>query len=169
MTVNYPNEVRANYPDVIAGTPATLNATFVRFYVRPQGGGTITQFEAPITPGTSQIFTIGSIAGTSIGSTVPTPVSADFGLFRPNSFTVSTIADSSVFSSGTYEVAIAFRYSNTVTSISHSTLNGCISEVGVSLIEALDRVQYYGQPSDDLESISYSDIVTGKQIGRAHV
>lgn len=158
VTVNYPTAVRSDYPDVIAGTTATLNALFVRIYVRPSGGGTILQFEQPLTPGASQVFTVGSVAGTSIGSSLPTPASTSFGLFKPGSYTVSTVAGDSVFSSGTYEVSIAFRYSNTITSISHSTLDGCIYEAAVTLAEAFNRSQYYGQPSGDLSAISRNNI-----------
>lgn len=158
VTVNYLNEVRASYPDVIAGSPATINATFARIYVRPVGGGNILQFEAPLIPGANQVITVGSVAGTNIGTTVPAPASADFGLFTPGTFTLSTVTDGSAFTAGTYAVAIAFRYSNTITSISHSTLNGCIFEAGVSLAEAFDRIRYYGQPVSDLSLVSYADI-----------
>lgn len=159
VTVNYPVAIRSDYPDVISGLSATLNATYVRIYVRPTTGGTIVYFDELIVPGTSQQFTVGSTTSTTVGTTLPSPASTDFGLFTPVSFTPTTVVGDSSFAAGTYEVAIAFRYEGVITSISHSSLNGCIFEAGVTLAEAFDRSQYYSQPVSDLTTIDREDIV----------
>ena len=147
VTVTYPTQVRADYPDVIASSSeGTFNAGFVRIYVRPVGGGTVTQFEGVITPGvSSQEFTVGSVAGTNIGSgSLPTRATSDLCLYEPNnlSYTSTTVAGSSTFSTATCEVAIAFRYSNTVTSINHGDAN-CIYEAYQTLAEIFNAAKYF--------------------------
>jgi hypothetical protein len=140
ITVTYPTAIRSNYPDVIAGsTLGAFNAGFVRIYVQPVGGGTILQFEQAITPGNvSDSFIIGTIVGTNIGTgNPPAAPSTDFGLYEPSisNFTLGTTVGSSSFSTGTYRVAIAFRYASTVTAISHSPNNGCIYEATGSMAD----------------------------------
>jgi hypothetical protein len=140
VTVTYPTAIRANYPDVIAGsTLGVFNAGFVRIYVQPIGGGTILQFEQMITPGNaSDSFTIGTTVGTNIGTgNPPAAPSSDFGLFEPttSNYTLGTTTTASSFTTGTYRVAIAFRYASTVTTISHSTGSGCIYEATGSIAD----------------------------------
>ena len=124
LQISHPNSVRADYPDVIAGMVDELNATKVRVYVRLVGGATITVFDVPITRISPESILVGFLATSSIPN-LPT-VETNFGLFTPGEFTISTVSGSSVFASGNYEVAIAYLYSGTVTTISHAP--PCITE-----------------------------------------
>ena len=149
VTVTYPTAIRSDYPDVIAGsTSGVFNPSYVRIYIRPVGGGDVLQFEGSITPGVaSQIFTVGGVAGTNIGSgALPTRASADLCPYEPTTtdFTETTDTGSSTFSAGTYEVAIAFRYANTVTSINHLDPD-CIDEASLSIADIYAAMKYWGE------------------------
>jgi hypothetical protein len=165
VTVTYPTQVRSTYPDVIANSAdGEFNAGFVRIYVRPTGGGSVLQFEGTITPGVaSQQFTVGGSAGTNIGSgALPTRASADLCPYEPgnSSYTSTTLAGSSTFSSGTYEVAIAFRYANTITSINHADTD-CIPEASLTFSQIYDAAKYYGaavSTYSDLAALSASSV-----------
>jgi hypothetical protein len=150
LTINltHATAVRADYPDVIAGNAlGVFNATRVRAYVRPVGGGTILQFEALVTPATlSEVFTFGATAGTNIGVSLPAAPAADFGLYTPGAAVLGTSTVASTFTAGNYEVAIAYTYENTVTAISHDPLLGCVTELDTTLVEVLARTKFYGQP-----------------------
>ncbi|HEY9599830.1 MAG TPA: hypothetical protein V6D33_19385, partial [Cyanophyceae cyanobacterium] len=112
VTVTHPTTIRTDYPDLIAGTASALNATSLYVYVRPVGGGTIREFKVNLVGGTSEIVLAGSLLNTS-PSALPT-VAADFGLFTPGGYTLATTTGSSVFTIGTYEVAIAYGYEDVV-------------------------------------------------------
>lgn len=150
LTVTYPTAVRSDYPDVIAGsTDGEFNGTYIRVYVRPVGGGTVLQFEQLITSGvTSESLNIGATVGTSIGSgALPTRSDASFGLYEPNTanYTLGTAAGSSSFTTGAYEVAIAFRYADTVTSITHDPDLGCIYEASGSLADVFQGSAFWAR------------------------
>ncbi|MCC5617462.1 hypothetical protein LC605_20705 [Nostoc sp. CHAB 5836] len=119
LSITHPTTVRSNYPDVIALMSDGLNATKVRVYVRPVGGEDISIFDVPITKESPESILVGSMA-TSSASSLPT-IANNFGLFTPVSFTPTTVSGISIFSSGSYEVAIAYLYQDTVTSISHAS------------------------------------------------
>jgi hypothetical protein len=165
VTVTYPTQVRSDYPDVIANSPdGEFNAGFVRIYVRPTGGGDVLQFEGVVTPGAvSQQFTVGAIAGTNIGSgALPTRASADLCPYEPGnaSYSSTTTAGSSTFSTNTYEVAIAFRYNNTITSINHADTD-CIPEASLTFSQIYDAAKYYGaavSTYSDLAALSASSV-----------
>jgi len=149
VTVTYPTAIRADYPDVIAGSAdGEFNATYIRIYVRPVGGGTVTQFEQLITPSTaSETFALGITVGTDIGSgSLPTRSDSTFGLYEPTTgnFTVGTQAGASSFSAGTYEVAIGFRYVDTVTTVTHSSDSGCIYEASGTLADVFQSSSFWG-------------------------
>lgn len=139
IQITYPTTIAADYPDVIAGSDkGEFNATNVIIFVRPVGGGTIREFTRTITPGVaSETFTVGDDSGVSPAS-LPAPAT-DFALFRPAAgYVLNTTAGASPFSTGTYEVAIAYEYNNTVTSISHDYIdNGCIYELDANVTEVL--------------------------------
>lgn len=127
ITVTHPTMVRSDYPDAIASTTATLNASQVRVYVRPAGGGTITSYDVPIvgTSGEVETITVGGDTGVS-GATLQTQT--DFGLFTLAINGSATPTGTSTFAAGNYEWAIAYLYENAVTRISHSVDEGCVPE-----------------------------------------
>lgn len=166
LNVTYPTAIRDDYPDVIASSSdGTFNATYVVVYVRPNGGGNVTRWEYLITPGeASQTFTVGATAGTNIGSgALPTRPSEDFGLFEPadDSYTAVSAAGSSVFSAGNYQVAIAFRFADSVTSITHDPLDGCIEEAAGTIIDAIGLRRYWAEPvasATAMRALSRADV-----------
>lgn len=172
VEVTYPTAIRLDYDDVIAGSTAgTFNADTVRVYVRPTGGGNAIYWDFPVTPGnTSDTFIVGATAGTDSGGTEPPARPNDrFGLYEPadDSFTPTATAGSSVFTSQDYEVAIAFRFDTTITSIDHRTTSGCITEVDGNLADLFQIVNYLGAPVDtvwDLRSISSTNRATNKEV-----
>lgn len=133
ITLTHPTSIRENYPDVIAGMTDELNATKVRVYVRPVGGGlapsvaegTTFVFDAPITRESGETILVGSMATSTVSSL---PLIADnFGLFAPPTYTWVLSSGISIFNSGNYEIAIAYLYNDTVTTISHA-FPPCIAE-----------------------------------------
>jgi hypothetical protein len=119
IVLTHPTTVRDDYPDVIAGMSAELNATKVRVYVRPVGGGTIQIFDVPIVGEDGEAILVGSLAS-STASSLPS-VPSNVGLFNVASFVGSTVSGSSVFNSGNYEFCIAYLNVNTVTTIYHAS------------------------------------------------
>lgn len=119
ITITHPTAIRDNYPDVIAGMLADLNANKLRVFVRVAGTTTSIQvFEAPtVGTGTEELF----VAGTpleSIGSLPTAP--ANFGLFTPNLPAISASSGASSFAAGNYEVAVAYYFTDTLTVINHN-------------------------------------------------
>ncbi len=172
VTVTYPTAIRINYDDVIAGsTLGQFNADTVRVYVRPTGGGNAIYWDFPVTQGNaSDVFTVGAVSGVNSGGTEPPARPNDrFGLYEPadNSFVAVATAGSSVFTSQTYEVAIAFRFDSTITSIDHRPTSGCITEVDGNLADLFQLLTYLGRPVDtvwDLRSLGPSDRSTYKEV-----
>ncbi|PHJ64940.1 hypothetical protein VF04_03900 [Nostoc linckia z7] len=119
IVLMHPTTIRDDYPDVIAGMVAQLNATKVRVYVRPVGGGTIQVFDIPIVGEDGEEILVGSLVS-STASNLPT-VPSNVGLFNIEGFVGSTVSGSSVFSTGNYQFCIAYLNINTVTSISHAS------------------------------------------------
>jgi hypothetical protein len=156
IIVTYPLNISPDYPDVIAGSGAGyFNPSGVRFFVRPVGGGTIRYFDGVVLAGASQTFTIGlSGTDTTIGS-LPSNPAASFGLYRATdaSYAIAPVSGSSVFSSTNYEVAIAFVYTDRVTSISHSPLDGCVLEADSTIGELFEKTKYNRAPVTDLNAL----------------
>ncbi len=172
VTVTYPTAIRLDYDDAIAGsTLGQFNADTVRVYVRPTGGGNAIYWDFPVTQGNaSDVFTVGAVSGVDSGGTEPPARPNDrFGLYEPadDSFVPVPTAGSSVFTSQNYEVAIAFRFDSTVTSIDHRTTSGCITEVDGNLADLFQLLTYLGRPVDtvwDLQSLGPSDRTTYKEV-----
>lgn len=118
VTVTHPTTIRTDYPDLIAGTASTLNATSLYVYVRPVGGGTIREFKVNLVGGTSEVVLVGGLLNAP-PSVLPT-VAADFGLFTPGAYVLATTTGTSVFTTDTYEVAIAYGYEDVVTTIDNN-------------------------------------------------
>ena len=156
--VNYPDAIRADYDDPIAGSEAgTFNASTVRIYVRPIGGGNILFFDQPITPNDpDDSFLVGASPGTDLGTAIaPIPASPRFGLYQvaDDGVTVTAEAGSSTFVSGDYEVAIALIYSNTITSLDHRVSSGCIPEGQGNLAGVFQLLSFFGAPVADIPAL----------------
>ncbi|HEY9764635.1 MAG TPA: hypothetical protein V6D07_19060 [Trichocoleus sp.] len=154
VTLTYPTTIRPNYPDAIAGSNAgVFNATFVRVYFLPSGGGNSVYWDFPITPGvSSETFTL-STAGTSTGSpTIPSAIDSRFGLYEQQleQVAVTTQAGASGFSSGTGNVYVAFGYESTITSIDHRATSGCIPESAGSMSDLFEIAKFVGAPQEHL-------------------
>ena len=136
-----PIAIRADYPDVIKGTVAAVNANQVRVYVRSTDLTFFKSYDAPL--GNPVIVGVTG-AGTNLGE-LPT-VEEDFGLFIPGSLTITGIAGTSELPGNTYEVAVAYLYDSTVTKISHDTNLGCITEAGGSLADVFAHIARSDNP-----------------------
>jgi len=146
ITATYPSAISVNYPDIIAGNSSgVFNASQIRIYVRPVGGGTIQYFDTNVLAGAPQAFTVGITGtGNTVGS-LPTDPSDTFGLYRAvdGSYTIASALATSVFSTDNYEVAIAYVFSDRVTSIDHSTASGNIYEASGTLAELYQASDYW--------------------------
>lgn len=154
LDVTYPGTVRATYPDAIAGMAASLNADMLRIYVKDPDGQ-IVYWDSLISPGEfSQTHRVGGVAGTELGAAEPpSPSDPAFGLFEIEEVAMTTPAGSSVFLGGLHEWAIALVYSDTVTSLSHSPLAGCIPEVEGGLVEIYQLLAHIGPPVSQIGHI----------------
>jgi hypothetical protein len=79
LTLTHPTNIRSDYPDVIAGMAANLNASKIRVYVR-SSGGTIQYFDVPIVGETGEVVTVGGLAGVTIAD-LPA-IAANFSCFN---------------------------------------------------------------------------------------
>lgn len=156
VDVTHPTAIDPLYPDIIAGTTATLNSTKVRVYYRT-GGGAASYSDVTVigTPGTTEQITIGSTAG-SAGE--PKTSHDGIGLFIPSVSTVGTTSGSSVFSTATYEVAIAYVFEGTLTSLDHSTDSGCIFELDQTLSDIIDSITPESEIINLILNLSSSNI-----------
>lgn len=136
LTLTHPTAIRANYPDVIAGTTATINAFQVRVYVQPLAGGTIQFFDTLISGTQGETIRVGGfVSGTTEVLADRSVDAPDFGLFTAPTAALTKVAQGSVFVAGNYNVAIAYLYSNTVTAITHSSSRGCIQEFNGNIVD----------------------------------
>lgn len=143
VTLTYPAAtVRSDYPDVIAGAGVAqgveLNPPKVAIYVQRQSDGQIREFATfAVVPGTSQIFQLSSFTSGTVISSVPTNVSGNFGFFA-SATTPALVVQSGggTFAADSYRIAWAWLYDGTtLSSISHSTADGCIAEFNQPLGE----------------------------------
>ena len=121
-------KVRTTYPDVIADDWAIFNPTKLNIYVQRQSDGEIRKFTNFIPSGNnvSQDFTITDWSAGEVVVTTPT-VSASF--FDPTTNSFTSTASSGNFTSGNYRVAHTYVWNgDTVSDISHSVAEGCITE-----------------------------------------
>ena len=136
ITVIHPTTIRADYPDVIAGSPrGRFNASAVKVFVRASDTPELiySYEEAIASVEQTRIIEIFGTSGLTV--TLPSPAS-DFGLYSPENFTLEAVSNSSsTLADKVYEVAIAYVYRNTVTSISHSFSRGCIREMSGDFFE----------------------------------
>jgi hypothetical protein len=146
IIATYPSTISGSYPDVIAGSSSgDFNASQIRIYVRPVGGGTIQYFDTNVLTGGPQTFTVGLTGtGTTVGS-LPSDPANTFGLYRAvdGSYAISSVSGTSVFTTDNYEVAIAYIFDNRVTSIDHSAGSGNIYEASGTLAELYQSADYW--------------------------
>jgi hypothetical protein len=119
VTVNYPTAIRSDYPDtLIAGlNKGKFNASKVVIYIK-NSSNQYFKIEKIITPNvTSDSWTVDY---SEFSSAALPSVASDYGLYKPTSVTPTTTTVASTFTSGSYEVLIAFVYSGVVTVIDHS-------------------------------------------------
>lgn len=168
ITLNHPTNgtvgtVRADYPDVIAGTAkGQFNPLNVVIYIQQQSTGETRRFDGVLAldAPTQAVEITDWTAGTVIPS-IPAAPSPDFSLYAPGaaSFTVDTTG---TFPADSYRVSFAYAYDgNQITAISHSTANGCLYESDASLAEVMDRAKYWAQAvvsSADLRSVALANI-----------
>lgn len=139
LNITHPTNIRNNYPDVVAGSNlGDFNASKVYVYIKDLNNGNILQYSEDIIPGSSSSsFAIGGLPGTTVTS-LPNPDNT-FGLYEPVSFTAQTELVSSFLPTGNVEVAIAYYFENTITSLDHTT--DCIAELpNGGVIEYLDAI-----------------------------
>lgn len=156
VTCTYPfadgaGRIRTNYPDaLVAGKSAAFNPTGLKIYVVRLSDGEIRSFGGfAVTPESSRTFTISSwAAGTPI-STIPTPETS-FGLYMPVSTTLTSTPGATDLVEGDYQAAIAFEYTNTITSISHDEARGCLLTLTADLSTTLTRSKYWAEAVSDL-------------------
>lgn len=128
LTLNYPNAVRADYPDVIAGnTKAVFNPARVNVYLQRQDTGEIRRFSGfLVVAGTSQTFTLTSWTSGTIVLGLPAAAD-DFGLFAPGGVAIAT-SSGGTFPTTSYRAAYSFVYDgNQISKISHAS-PPCINE-----------------------------------------
>lgn len=146
LTLTHPTAIRGTYPDRIAGMAAEVNSSILRVYARNISTGQIYSFESNITGVDGEVINIGSSLLEEL-SILPA-IANNFGLFLPNLPVVGTSVGSSVFASGTYEVAIAYYFEDTVTTISHSLEDDCIVEFPTT-VDQLFRLKELGELKGD--------------------
>jgi hypothetical protein len=161
VAVTYPTQIRSDYPDgAIAGSnEGTFNATHLVVYVREQGQTSITEWEFPISPGaTNQTVIVGTTAGTATGTSTPTRTNNLFGLYEASTFTPTAVSASTSFD-GNYEVAIALKWENAITSIDH-TAPPAIAEAGADYSELAAASKIWAAPVADLDALRSLDAGT---------
>lgn len=162
VTCTYPSNgtiatVRANYPDpLIAGnTQSEFNPPFAVIYVRSTVASvaTIKKFDGYlVTDAASQEFTIDNWSAGETISSIPV-ADEDFSLFEAISATPETLGSGTI-PAGTIEVCFAYEYDGAqVTSISHSTLDGCLHTRTLTDAEVEASSRYWTEPLATREAL----------------
>lgn len=146
LTLTHSSMIRGTYPDRIAGMAADPNSSILRVYARKVSTTEIFVFEANITGVDGEVVNVGAALEEEVAA-LPA-VANNFGLFLPNLPVVGTSVGSSVFESDTYEVAIAYYFEGTATTISHSLADDCIVEFP-NTVEELFRLKELGELKGD--------------------
>lgn len=146
LTLTHPSTIRGTYPDRIAGMVAEVNSSVLRVYVRKISTTEIFVFEANITGVNGEVINVGAVLEEEIAA-LPA-VTSNFGLFLPNLPIIGTAIGPSAFESDTYEVAIAYYFEDTPTTISHSLADDCIVEFP-NTVEELFRLKELGELKGD--------------------
>jgi hypothetical protein len=160
LTINYPVNsstglaiVRGDYPDTVAGNnQATFNVPEIIIYLHDTDDNIYYQLPPiPVITGTSQQITISNLDNaTQINPNNLPSSSSSFGLFG---YLNPTVAVSSVLGNlpfNLFRVAIAYHYPDdnlAITSVSHSSSQGCLPQVRGSLADSLENNLYWLTPA----------------------
>jgi hypothetical protein len=128
--VEYPEIVRSDYPDVIAGEAGSPNAPAVNLYIENQASGEIRRFgpltKLPYQP--DQTFSIENFDGEIVTSRPSANPSQDFGCYDPGLAYITSSSGS--FPTGSYRVSYSFVYTGvTITSVNHTPTDEHIGEM----------------------------------------
>jgi hypothetical protein len=120
------NIIREDYPDVIKGAAAQVNAPTINVYLQRLSDGAIRKFSSiSLLPQNGFSYTIGDW-NDGIDSTLPVEIEENFSLFAPGEVTLAE--DSGILATDSYRVAVSYGYEGTeITSISHAS-PPCIKE-----------------------------------------
>lgn len=143
VNLTYPQTIRSEYPDQIAGLSATFNAPYIKIYVRFNG----------VVYSVEVLATAFSLTDTFEITTLETQENvisnvANYSLFSPPNFTL-TANTNGTLTVGVYEIAIANHYpiGNTdVVAISHDSAIGCIPELQSTLSDILGGIDRWSDP-----------------------
>lgn len=160
VTVTYPNAIRSDLGDVLAGATtaaglAQLNAPFCVLYLQRQSDGQIREFiNNAVLPGATQEFTIEDFSlGTVIGA-IPAAVAENFGLWASDPAPAVAVAvTSGSLAADSYRCRWALRYTgSTATAISHRPVDGCIPEMNYTIGEVFGTVATLQETVAELQS-----------------
>lgn len=158
ITVKYPPIIRANYPDVIAGSnKGTFNAEEIIVYVRKRNsnGGAIVETRriggfVP-TNDVSNSFSFLYETSTIFAGVIP---STDFGLWEPAGLLLGDLTVESTTGTFFYDFAVSFKYNgSSITDISHDILNGSIEELSQSLSTIAENSKYWQRPEFNITNL----------------
>ena len=162
IDVIYPEEIRGNYPDVIAGSnKGVFNAEEIVVYVRKRNSSGGAVAETRRFGGFSPTNTISDEIsflyenGTIYSDTIP---NTEFGLWRPANLTPIDIQVQNTTGTFFFDFAITFKYNgNTITGINHSVDSGSIYELTSNLAqlgEANANSLYWKAPVANKEALT---------------
>lgn len=179
VTLTYPSNgttatIRSNYPDqLIAGLSgkAELNPLTVVIYVRAYNSTidltTIKKYSGlPVVDGVTQTFEISDWDEGVVISSLPSPPSANFCPFQAISatFVGGEIGSGNLPSApNDISVAYAFEYDGSIpSSISHSTVDGCLHTAILTLAEVENSIGYWSPPVANFAALP----TTGNLLGQ---
>lgn len=125
VSVIISNIIREDYPDVIKGTAAQVNAPAINIYLQRLSDTTIRKFGSiPLLPENGFEYTIGDW-NDGVNAALPA-VDESFSLFAPGEVTL--VEDVGILAVDSYRAAVTYAYEGAeITSISHSS-PPCIQE-----------------------------------------
>ncbi|MGL5881442.1 MAG: hypothetical protein ACRC2V_27235, partial [Xenococcaceae cyanobacterium] len=136
------SNIRSDYPDIIAGLEAAINASGISVYVQYQDDQIVHRFDVATSREESETIVIGDRIPAWTGEAID-GVESNFGLFAStiqNADVVERVGGATNLLNGkTVRIAIALRYTNTITSISHAPELGCIERISPELLAATIR------------------------------
>lgn len=133
IELNYITSIRSNYPDIISNSnKGTFNASYLVVIIKNNLNQYFKyEYFIPLNE-TSSDLTLNYSDFSSLSS-LPSN-SNNFGLYGIEDIVINNISESSNFPNSSYEVFLALRYLNTVTSIDHSVSELYEAELNISNI-----------------------------------
>lgn len=155
VIIEHPTTIRSDYPDIVAGMTAKLNATGVKVYVRNISTGEIIEYDATIVADIEatiiETIEVGGDSGSNLGTSLPI-IDEDLGLFVPT-ISVAVSSGSTTLSAGDYDICVAYYFEDTVTTISHKEELGCVPELAMTLTNAINNIPSLVNRIDEVENI----------------